>query len=172
MGLCLSMPWTLLLALALLAPSRRLGVEASSEPETAPVFDAPVARAEVRTCQACALFSLPELKRFLVTQRDRYVDQYTGVAVVYERGLAPQLTAYARDGRELGRVDLKRHATVDAMRALLAGMGFRPRAVFEEEACADQHEDCQWWARHGRCDTRFVAERCAKSCRTCAKDEL
>ena len=135
-------------------------------------LDAPVGRVVITTCEGCALFAHPELKRFLVTQRERYVDQYPNVDVVYERGRSPVLVAYSRSSVELFRADLTKHGTVDRTRALLASLGFAPRQVFAEEPCADQHDDCAWWARHGRCDTRFVAERCAKSCRTCAKDEL
>lgn len=135
-------------------------------------FDVPVGRVVVTTCEGCALFTHPELKRFFVTQRQRYVDQYPNVDVVYERGRSPVLVAYSRQNVELVRTDLTKHATVDAVRALLAALGFAPQRVFPEEVCADGHDDCAWWARHGRCDTRFVQERCPRSCGTCEKDEL
>lgn len=155
--------WALLVAAAVVCAQ-----PASSVPR----LDVPAGRAVVRTCEGCALFSYPELKRFLVTQRDRYVDQYPNVDVKYERGLAPVLVVYSRQNVELARVDLTQHSTIVSMRALLRALGFEPQRVFAEETCVDGHDDCAWWARHGRCDTRFVRERCASSCQTCAKDEL
>lgn len=137
-----------------------------------PTLSSPAASAVVTTCEGCALFEYPELKRFLVTQKERYVDQYTNVDVRYHRGQMPVLRVYSHSNVEIASVDLVGHGTIESMRTLLQRLGFSPREVFPEEVCSDTHDDCGWWSRHGRCDTLFVRQRCAKSCGTCVKDEL
>ena len=40
----------------------------------------------------------------------------------------------------------------------------------DDRTCADDHENCEFWASQGECarNAAFMKEHCAKSCGTCA----